>query len=208
MLLVGLTGGVASGKTVVSEVLREEGAYLIDADQIARELVQPHRSAWEELRKAFGDGILARDGSILRKKLAAMVFSSPEQRALLNRILHPRIEEEMQRRIRQIGQRDPDAIVVIDAALLVETGDYRKMDKVIVVTTTEAKQIERLREREGLGEEEARRVLSSQIKAEERLEVAHFVIDNDGPLDETRKKAREIFQTLKEVVLQQKNQPI
>ena len=98
MLIVGLTGGVASGKSTVSRVLREEGAYLIDADQIARELVQPHTPAWQELIKIFGDEILQKDGSIHRKKLAALVFSNPEKRGLLNQLLHPRIKEETERR--------------------------------------------------------------------------------------------------------------
>ena len=122
MLIVGLTGGVASGKSTVSTVLKEEGAYLIDADQIARDLVQPHTPAWQELVKTFGESILQKDGSIHRKKLAALVFSHPEKRSLLNQLLHPRIKEETERRLKAIGQRDPDAIVVIDAALLIETG--------------------------------------------------------------------------------------
>src|SRR4030042_4211619 len=137
MLVIGLTGGVASGKTTVSEVLREEGAILIDADQIARELVQPQTPAWQELVKAFGNGILDRDGSIHRQKLASLIFSNPRQRSLLDRILHPRIKEEIGRRLKGIKQRDPEAIVVIDAPLLIETGGHREMDKVIVVISTE-----------------------------------------------------------------------
>jgi dephospho-CoA kinase len=135
--MVGLTGGVASGKSVVSQILKEEGAYLIDADQIAKELVQPGTPTWKELIKVFGKEILQKDGSIHRKKLAAKVFSDPEQRDELNRILHPRIKKEMGRRVKAIGQKDPEAIVVIDAPLLIETGDHREMDRVIVVLSTE-----------------------------------------------------------------------
>ena len=204
MLIVGLTGGVASGKSVVSRILKEEGAYLIDADQIARELVQPRTSAWEELVKVFGKEILQKDGSIHRKQLAAKVFSDPKQRDLLNRTLHPRIKEEMGRRLKAIGQKDPEAIVLIDAPLLVETGNHREMDKVIVVISTEAQQIARLREREGMDQEEARRIMASQIATEEKVKVADFVIRNEGSLEETERRAREVFQELKRIALQDK----
>jgi dephospho-CoA kinase len=202
MLMVGLTGGVASGKSVVSQVLKEEGAYLIDADQIARELVQPRTPIWKELIKVFGKEILQKDGSIHRKKLAAKVFSDPEQRNLLNRILHPRIKKEMGRRLKAIGQKDPEAIVVIDAPLLIETGDHREMDKIIVVISTEEQQIERLKERRGVNREEARRIIASQIATEEKLKVAHFVIRNEGSLEETVRRAREVFQELKRIAVQ------
>jgi dephospho-CoA kinase len=205
MLIVGLTGGVASGKSVVSQILKEEGAYLVDADQIARELVQPRTPTWKELIKAFGKEILQKDGSIDRKKLAAKIFSDPEQRGQLNRILHPRIKKEMGRRLKAIGQKDPEAIVVIDAPLLIETGDHREMDEVIVVLSTEEQQIERLKERHGVNREEARRIIASQIATEERLKVADLVIRNEGSLEETVRRAREVFQELKKIALQKEN---
>jgi dephospho-CoA kinase len=204
MLIVGLTGGVASGKTAVSQVLKEEGAYIIDADQIARELVQPHKPAWNELIRAFGKEILQEDGSIHRKKLAEKVFADPEQRKLLNQILHPRIKEEMDRRTKEIGQKDPEAIVVIDAPLIVELGDHREMDKLIVVASTQTQQIERLKERDGIGPEEALRILSSQMPVEEKVNLADFVIRNEGSLEETKKRAKEVFKELRKVVLQTK----
>jgi len=202
MLIVGLTGGVASGKSVVSQILKEEGAYLIDADQIARELVQPRRPTWTALIKAFGKEIVQKDGSIDRKKLAVKVFSDPEQRELLHRILHPRIKKEMGRRLKAIGQKDPKAMVVIDAPLLIETGDHREMDKVIVVTSTEAQQMERLKERAGIDQEEARRIIASQVPTEEKLKVADFVIGNEGSLEDVERKAKEVFQALKRIALQ------
>ncbi|OGP89740.1 MAG: dephospho-CoA kinase [Deltaproteobacteria bacterium RBG_16_48_10] len=207
MLIVGLTGGIASGKSTVSNVLREEGAYLIDADQIAREIVRPHTPTWQELIKTFGEDILQKDGSIQRKKLAAIVFSNPEKRSLLNQLLHPRIREETQRRLKVIGQSDPEAIVVVDAALLVETGDYREMDRLIVVHSTEALQMERLREREGVSPEEAQRMVSAQMPLEEKLKVADFVIRNEGSLEETRRKAKEVFQELKGLAFQKHKKP-
>jgi dephospho-CoA kinase len=201
MLIIGLTGGVASGKTAVSRVLREEGAYLIDSDQIAKELVQPYEPAWSELKWVFGKEILNEDGSIHRKRLAEKIYSDPKQRALLNRILHPRIKAEMGRRVKEIGQRDPDAIVVIDAALIVETGDYQEMDKLIVVTSSEEQQIERLMDRDGTTPEESRRILSSQLPLEEKLKLADFVIRNEGSFEEAKERVKEVFQELKRIAL-------
>jgi dephospho-CoA kinase len=202
MLIVGLTGGVASGKTTVSQVLKKEGAHIIDADQIARELVQPHKPAWNELIRAFGKEILQEDGSIHRKKLADKVFGDLKQRKVLNQILHPRIKEEMDRRTKEIGQKDPEAIVVIDAPLLVELGAHRKVDKLIVVTSTPIQQIERLKERDGRGPEEALGIFSAQMPVEEKVKLADIVIRNEGSLEEMEKRAREVFQELKKLVLQ------
>lgn len=204
MLIVGLTGGVASGKTVVSEVLKEEGAYIIDADQIARELVQPHRPAWNELIRTFGEDILQRDGSIDRKKLAERVFSDPNQRKRLNEILHPLITGEMDRRTREIGRKNSQAIVVIDAPLLIEAGYHRRADKLIVVIATRTEQIERLKVREGINSEEAMRIISSQMPVEEKVKLADFVIRNEGSLAETRERAKEVFRELKKIVLERK----
>jgi dephospho-CoA kinase len=204
MLIVGLTGGVASGKTAVSQVLKEEGAYIIDADQIARELVEPHRPAWSELIKAFGQEILQEDGSIQRKKLADKVFVDPKQRKLLNQILHPRIKEEMDRRTKEIGEKDPQAIVVIDAPLMIELGNHREMDKLIVVTSTQTQQIERLKDRDRTNTEEALRIVFSQMPLEEKLKFADYVIRNEGSMEETRKRAKEVYQELKKVALEKK----
>jgi dephospho-CoA kinase len=204
MFIVGLTGGVASGKTVVSQVLKEEGAYIIDADQIARELVQPHKPAWSELIRAFGQEILQEDGSIQRKKLADKVFVDPRQRKLLNQILHPRIKEEMDRRTKEIVEKDPQAIVVIDAPLLVELGDHREMDKLIVVTSTQTQQIERLKDRDRTNTEEALRIVSSQMPLEEKLRYADYIIRNEGSMEETKKRAKEVYQELKKVALEKK----
>jgi dephospho-CoA kinase len=205
MLVVGLTGGVASGKSLVSRIFKEEGATLIDADQIARELVQPQTPAWKELIILFGKEILQEDESIHRKKLAARIFSDPKQQAALNRILHPRIKEEIDRRLKEIGEKDPEAIVVIDAALLIETGNHREMDQVIVVTSTEAQQIERLRARDGWTPEEARRIVASQMGTEEKVKAAHVVLQNEGSLEETERRAKGIFQELKKVALSKKD---
>jgi len=197
MLVVGLTGGVASGKSTVSKVLKEEGAYLIDADQIARELVQLHTPAWHELIKAFGKKILQKDGSIDRKRLAAIVFSDRKERNRLNQLLHPRIQEEIEGRLTRIRQTDPGAVVVVDAALLVETGQYRQMDQVVVVRALEGQQIERLEKRDGMSRSEARRIVASQMTLKEKLKRADRVISNEGPIEQTRAETRALFQQLK-----------
>jgi len=199
MLIVGLTGGVATGKTMVSRVLKEEGAYVIDADRIAKELVRPQTPAWKELVKAFGKEILREDGSLHRKKLADKVFADPSQRKLLNQILHPRIRREMNRRAKEIEEKDPGAIVVIDAPLLVEVGGHHQMDRLIVVTATQTQQIDRVKRRDGISTEEARRILSAQMSVEDKVKLADFVIRNEGPPQETRKRAREIFRELRKV---------
>ena len=201
MLIVGLTGGVASGKTTVSQVLKEEGAYIIDADQIARDLVQPHQPAWNELIRTFGKEILQGDGSIDRKKLADKVFADPNQRKLLEQILHPLITEEMDRRTRELRQENPEAIAVIDAPLLIEVGYHRKVDKLIVVISTQTQQIERLKERDGISTEEAMRILASQIPLEEKAKLADYVIRNEGSLADARERVKEVFQELKKIAL-------
>ncbi len=185
-------------------MLGEEGACLIHADEIARELVQPHTAAWNELIRVFGKEILREDGSIDRKRLAGRVFADPMQRRLLEQTLHPRMKAEMDKRAKEIGQKDPHAIVVIDAPLLIELGYHREMDKVIVVTATEKQQIERLKKRDGLDQEEARRILSSQMPQEEKLKVADFVIRNEGSCEETQRRTKEVFEELKKFVLESK----
>jgi len=204
MVIVGLTGGVASGKTTVSRVLKKEGAYIIDADRIARELVRPHTPAWKELIRAFGTAILREDGFIHRKKLADQVFANLRQRKLLNQILHPRIRKEIERRTEEIGQKDPEAIVVIDAPLLVELSDHRRMDKVIVVTSTQRQQLARLKKRDRISPEEALRIFSSQMPVKDKVKLADFVIRNEGSLQETKKKAREVFKELGKARIQTK----
>jgi dephospho-CoA kinase len=205
MLAVGLTGGVASGKTTVARILKEEGAILLDADQIARELVEPRTPTWAEVVKAFGPDILDEEGAIRRKKLADLAFSDPRRRRRLNEILHPPIKKEIARRLKEIGRSNPDAIVIVDAALLVETGDYREMDRLIVVTSTEVQQLERLWQRDGTGREQALAILSSQLEAEEKVKVADFVIRNEGSLEETKKRTREVFRELRRIARERKN---
>ncbi len=199
MLIVGVTGGVGSGKTTVSRMFEQEGAYVIDADQIARELVKPKRTAWREIVRAFGKEVLEKEGSIDRRRLAEIAFLNSEKRDVLNKILHPRIKREMEKRARDIGRKDPEAVVILDVPLLVETGYHREMDRVVVVTSTEKKQMERMKKRAGMSEEETRRIISSQMRIEEKVKVADFVIRNEGSLETTRREVREIFHALRRI---------
>ncbi|MBM4341025.1 MAG: dephospho-CoA kinase [Deltaproteobacteria bacterium] len=208
MLIVGVTGGVAGGKTTVSRIFKEEGAHLIDADQIARELVKPHSPAWRELTRTFGKEILQKNGTIHRKRLADIAFSDSRQRRLLNEILHPRIEKEMGKRVRQIKRKAPNAIVVFDVPLLVETGFHQEMDRVVVVTSKKTQQVERLRKRAGMSEEETRKIIASQMNIKEKVKIANFVIRNEGTVAQTRKRAREVFQELRKIALQKRRRPM
>ncbi len=204
MLLVGLTGGVASGKSLVSQVWKGEGAHVIDADQIARELVGPSKPAWREIVKAFGRQILREDGSVDRKQLARRVFSNPADRDRLNRILHPRIKREIERRIAKLRRKGgKGSIVVVEAALLVETGYDKEVDKVVVVTSSKRKQMERLKMREQVDEGFARAIIDSQIDGRARAKVADILIRNEGSRKKTEERAKEVFQELKRVALQQ-----
>jgi len=205
MIIVGLTGGVASGKSLISRVWKEEGAVLIDADRIARQLVRPRSPAWRALVKAFGKEILRKDGSLHRKRLATRVFSNPVEKNRLNHILHPRIKKEIDRRIKRIGRQRAKAIIVIDAALLVETGYYRMVDKVVVVTSTPKQQMARLIRRDQIHQETARGIIDSQISNKERINVADIVIPNDGSIEKTLRRARTVFEVLRKGALSKKD---
>lgn len=194
-MVVGLTGGIASGKSLVAHYLKELGAKLIDADEISREIVRPGMPAYQEILQVFGKGILNQDGTIDRKGLGKVVFSNPELLKRLNEITHPRILEEVRRRI---GEAKKDqAIIVVDVALLFEVGLHREMDRVIVAYVDKETQIKRLMERDGLTEGEARLRLSAQMPLEEKLKYAHFIIDNSIGMEETRRQVEEVFKELK-----------
>lgn len=208
MLIIGLTGGVASGKSLVSEIWRKEGAYIIDADKIARDLVKPYSVSWNKIVNVFGIEIVQEDGNINRKKLASIIFSDPEKREDLNKILHPLIKEEIQKRIDEIRKKNPQAIVVIDAPLLIERGEYHEVDKVVVITSNENNQIERIKLRNGLQKEEAKKIIESQLPLSEKLKVADFVINNDGSIEDVKKKAIEIFKEIKDLLKMKENKAL
>lgn len=193
--LIGLTGGIASGKSTVGRMLRELGAEVIDADQVARDVVAPGQPALREIAAAFGDEVIADDGTLDRKRLAARVFADPEARATLNRITHPRVAAETARRLGEASARGL-RLVVYEVPLLVENGLQAGMDAVLVVDVPEAEQLRRAVERDGMSEEEARRRMAAQVGRAERLAAATHVIDNSGSLDDTRRRVGAVWAEL------------
>jgi len=181
-LLIGLTGGIASGKSKISLFLKSQGAVIIDADEIARYVVKPMSSAWKNIVEAWGMDILKPDRSLDRQKLASIVFSNKKELEKLNNITHPEIIREIKDRI----SREPDGrLIVLDAPLLIESGLYTIVDYVWLVSVTEATQIKRLQERDGMTLEEAGKRISMQMPLEEKKKYAHVIIDNNGQWEDT-----------------------
>ncbi len=198
MLLVGLTGGIASGKSLVAHLLRDLGAHLIDADRIVHELLEPNQQAFREVLDHFGKDILLPDGCIDRRKLGEIIFNEQQQRAWLNSCLHPKVFDAYLAQVRGMRNRPPDTIIVLDAALLIETGYHRKMDRIIVVYADPEQQIERLTTRDKFTKEQALARIRSQMPLSEKRGFADYVIDNSGGREHTERQTREVFVKLKQ----------
>jgi len=196
MKVIGLTGGIGSGKSTVSQFLRELGAALIDADKAGHEAYQPNTETWREVVAAFGEQVLTPDGEIDRKKLGGIVFSSPESLARLNLIMHPRMYEMMKAKIEEYRQRGVD-VVVLEAAILLEAGWTPLVDEVWVTVAPESTVVERTRERTGLPEEQILARIRSQMSSEERAKHADVVINNDGTQDELKAKVKELWEGIR-----------
>ena len=196
MIIIGLTGSVGTGKSTVARLFRELGAYVVDWDELAREVVRPHSKAWREIVECFGEGFLNEDLSINRPKLAELVFSDRERLRRLESIVHPEVFREDERITAQIGRRDRDAVVVKDIPLLHECADQIVVDKVIVVSASEETQLRRLEDK-GMSREEARRRIRSQLPIEVKIEHADFVIDNDRSLEGTKRQVEAVYSSLK-----------
>lgn len=197
MLLVGLTGGIASGKTVVSNNLRDLGAHVIDADDISRAVMVPRTKCWKKLVENFGDTILKKDSTIDRKSLASLIFDDPQKRKCLNDIVHPEITKRINRKVALINAEHSDAIVIIEAALLVETGTYKKYDKLIVVYANEDLQEERIINRDGINRDEARKRIEAQWPMAKKMEVADYLIKNEGSLELLCRDTEGVFASLR-----------
>ncbi|HBT47257.1 MAG TPA: dephospho-CoA kinase [Peptococcaceae bacterium] len=198
MKVIGLTGGIASGKSTVAGILASLGAKVIDADMIAREIVEPGRPAWEDIKAAFGEEYLRADGTVDRRALGSLVFRDPEAREKLNAITHLRIKEEIVRRLKALHKEDPEGVVVVEAALLLEAGMERTVDEVWVVTAPEEVRLKRLMERDNLSLEEARRRIEAQWPDEKRLKLASRVIDTDKDLAATAQEVEALWRKLRE----------
>ena len=199
MLVVGLTGGIASGKSLVAAMLKQLGAQVIDADAISRELMVPHAACWRKVVDRFGKGILKSDLTINRKKLASLIFADSDKRVLLNRIVHPFIKRRIDEMLLHIARSDPHALVIIDAALLVETGQYKSFDRLVVVAADEKIQLARLLRRDKLSRQEALSRLRAQLPLAEKKRVADYIIDNSGSPRETGKQTERLFHELSEL---------
>jgi dephospho-CoA kinase len=197
MLRVGLTGGLASGKTFVGHALAGLGCHLIQADEIGHQVLLPGAEAYDAAVQEFGDGILDDDGYIDRRRLGAMVFDDPERLRKLSSFVHPAVFQREERLIAEIAVRDANAIVVVEAAILVETGSYRRYDRLIVAWCSRELQIERAMKRDSSSREEVLARLDRQLPLEEKLRVADYVIDTSGAKEETLKKAREVYESLR-----------
>jgi len=196
MLKVGLTGSIAVGKSYVVSVLAELGCVTFDADKVAHSVMEPARPAYVDIVREFGEGVLAPDGSIDRQKLGAIVFADEASRIRLNEIVHPRVIEEQNQLLSDAEARNPDGIAVIDAALMIESGGYRRFDKLIVVHCDRETQINRLMRRNHITKEDAERRVAAQMSSDEKREYADYEIDTSGGYDETRKRVVEVHSEL------------
>jgi len=199
MLRVGLTGGIATGKTTVSQLFVQCGAYLIDADVLAREAVAPGSPGLRAIVASFGPGMLSAGGTLNRERLADIVFKDPVQRARLEAIVHPYVFVEEERRCEEIIGKDPHAVVIFDAALLIETGAYKTKDRVVVVTADEPTQLARLMARDHFTESHARERIAAQMPLSEKIKVAHYVIDGTLPIEPLAEEVTRIYRILKQL---------
>ena len=196
-VVAGLTGVIASGKSTVSTKLAELGAKLIDFDLIARQVVEPGRPAYNDVLKYFGTQVCQEDGTLDRKKISDIVFKDMEKRKKLEEFTHPRIYEEFFRQLEEFGKENPGSIVIVDIPLLVELNLMYLFEKIIVVSVSPETQKERLMARDGIDEEEASRIISSQLSVKEKKGFADWVIENDGSKEETLGQVERLFEELK-----------
>jgi dephospho-CoA kinase len=195
-LLVGLTGGIATGKSTVSNMLRALGAEIIDADQLARQVVEPGQPAWRQIVEEFGRDVLSPDGTLDRKKLGAIVFANPERRKRLEAITHPAIRARVKARVDELAAQGFAGIVFYDAAILIEALGHQDMDRIVVVMTDEATQVARLRGRDGTDDADGRRKIASQMPLADKARLADHVIDNSGDREVTAEQVRRVFASL------------
>ena len=197
MVLVGLTGGIATGKSTVSRLFVECGAHLVDADVLAREVVGPGTPALQEIVNAFGPQMLRPDGTLDRDRLGHAVFGDAKQLTRLNAIVHPYVAVAQEQRSRKITGKDPHAVIIYDAALLIEAGAHTRMDKIIVVTADAQTQLARLKARDNLSTEEAKRRIAAQMPLAEKVKLADYVIDGTLLQEQLRNEVQRIYDELK-----------
>jgi dephospho-CoA kinase len=196
MLRVGLTGSIGVGKSFVASVFEELGCHVVDADQTAREVVMPGTTGLKALTEAFGEEVLNPDGTLNRKQLGAVVFADESQRQRLNHILHPFIIARQDEILSEWEKDDPQGIGIVDAALMIESGGYRRFDKLIVVHCRPEVQLERLMLRDQLSRDEAQRRIDSQMPQEEKQRFADYLIDTSDGFEPAREQTTKVYQEL------------
>ena len=199
MLRVGLTGSIAVGKTFVCDVFRELGCHVLDADQVARDVVRKGTPGLAKIVSEFGEDVLTRDGELDRIKMASIVFADEKMRLLLNSIVHPLVFDDQNEWIEAREAEDPNGIAIVDAALMIESGGYRRFEKLIVVWCEPDIQFERLIKRDGLSEADARKRIASQMPQDEKKRFADFLIDTSGGFESTRASCRLVHSKLLEI---------
>ncbi len=197
MILVGLTGGIATGKSTVAGMFRRYGATVIDADALAREVVEPGKPAWREIVKAFGKTVLNPDHTLNRQAMGARVFGHPTKLRRLERIIHPRVAREQIRLTKQAARNDPKAVVIYDVPLLFEAGIDTRVDTTIVVTADRETQIARLKKRNGLSRAEALRRIKSQMPLADKRRCADYVLNGTLPLLQLKQQVQLLYQSLR-----------
>ncbi len=198
MLRVGLTGGLASGKTFVGHALADLGCHLIEADELGHDVLMPGAEAYDGVVREFGAGVLAADGTIDRARLAAEVFDRPDRLAKLNSLVHPPVIRREEELLKEFEARDPVGIAVTAAAILIETGSYRRFAKILLAVATREQQIERAIAR-GLTREEALARIDRQMPLEEKRKYAHYVIDTSGRKEDTLRQVGDVYQALSQL---------
>lgn len=195
MVFVGLTGGIATGKSTVSAMFSRLGAYIIDADEVAKKVVEPGRPAWKKIKDFLGDHILKGDGTIDRTLLAEIVFSNESKRGRLEAIVHPEVFKEVERLRAEIAKKEEKAIIIFDAPLLIESGYHSKVERVILVYADEERQLLRLRGKPS--RKDAMKRLRSQMPIEDKKRYADYIINNTRSLEETESQVRMVYEELK-----------
>ena len=198
MLIAGLTGSIATGKSTVSVILKDLGAFIVDADQAARDVVVPGMPAWEKIVSIFGREILTSSGEIDRERLGNIVFNDAKMRSMLEEIVHPEVMRVMDEQITSIRTGYPDAVVILDVPLLIETGMHTGVSEVIVVYCPEDQQIRRLMVRDSISRDEALARVRAQLSIEEKRRYASLLIDNSNTREETRSQVIRVFETLRD----------
>jgi len=199
MVIIGLTGGIGSGKSSVAEMFKDEGAYVIDFDYIARVVVEPDTPAWRDIVDYFGQEILSPDRTLNRSKLAEIVFSDAQSRKALEGFTHPRIFEKRDTLLKDIKTKDSEAIVIVDVPLLFELSLNKNFDTIILVYVSRDVQIERAIKRDALLKEEVEKRLKAQINTEKKKLLSDYIINNEGSLKNTRDQVRKVIHELKKL---------